>query len=481
MRVLRRGVVRNRLATRGAASPRDARPALVLALVLLVAGCLAANPSARGGREQRSGAAGRAGAALAFVNVNVVPMDRERVLRGQTVVVEGGRVSRVGPAGETKIPAGALKVDGRGRYLLPGLTDMHVHLRNYDEAATAALLKLYVARGVTTVLNLSGTPRHLELRRRVARGELLGPTIYTSGPFISNATGSSPAPEEVERAVAEQRRAGYDVIKIHGDFTREAYARLFVAARREGIRVVGHAPRNLGPEVMSEERQDVVAHAEEYIYDKNSNSGNFAEVGPRIPALASATARAGTWLIPNLTAYKNIGLQAMNLDAVLRRPEMKFIPPPIAAGWGPATNPYLRFRHLPPASFWARYRMLEQITRGFHAAGVRLLAGTDAMNPSVIPGFSLHDELRDLVAAGLTPFEALKAATANPGEFLCPAECGTVAAGKRADLILVEGDPLADVGNTARLAGVLLGGRWLPADELRAVLDGVTASYTARQ
>ena len=446
----------------------------------------AADPAAAAARDggvgpdapERSDKAG----VLAFVNVNVVPMDGERVLGGQTVVVQDGRIAQLGPANKVKVPASAVRIDGRGKYLMPGLTDAHVHLRNYDEADMAALLKLYVARGVTTVLNLSGTPRHLEMRARVARGELFGPTIYTSGPFISNATGTSPTPEEVERSVSEQKRAGYDVIKIHGDFTREAYARLFVAARREGIRVVGHAPRNLGPEVMSEERQDVVAHAEEYIYDKNSNSGGFAEVEKRIPALAAATARAGTWLIPNLTAYKNIGQQASNLDGVLARPEMKLVPPGIAAGWGHATNPYyIRFRHLPIDTFWARYRVLEKLTKGFQDAGVKLLAGTDAMNPSVVPGFSLHDELRDLVAAGLTPYQALVTATANPGEFLAAKDFGTVAVGKRADLILVEGDPLKDVNNAGRQAGVVLRGRWLPAAEVSAMLNELTTSYAARR
>jgi hypothetical protein len=463
---------------------KDVRSVMPVALSLVPVAvflCVSACVGSRAGDTNAAEPSG-AGAVLAFVDVNVVPMDGERVLAGQTVVVRDGRVAELGPAARVKAPRGALVVDGRGKYLLPGLTDMHVHLRNYDEADTAALLKLYVARGVTTVLNLSGTPRHLELRGRVTKGELFGPTIYTSGPFISNATGSSPTPEEVERAVAEQKRAGYDLVKIHGDFTREAYARLFVAARREGLRVVGHAPRNLGPEVMSEERQDVVAHAEEYIYDRESNSRDFAKVEQRIPGLARATAAAGTWLIPNLTAYKNIGLQASDIDGVMRRPEMKYVPPGIAAGWGPETNPYyLRFRNLPIEGFWARYRVLEKLTKGFHVAGVRLLAGTDAMNPSVVPGFSLHDELRDLVAAGLTPYESLKTATANPGEFLGGGQFGVVAAGKRADLLLVEGDPLADVANASRVSGVVLRGRWLPAAELRAMLDELPASYAARK
>jgi len=159
-----------------------------------------------------------------------------------------------------------MRVDGRGKYLLPGLVDMHVHFEPFNEETNAAMLKLFVANGVTTVLNLYGTPAFLKLRERVGRGEALGPMIYTSGPFISNAPVTTPTPEEAERMVVEQKRAGYDLIKIHGDFSREAYHKLFEVARRENILVIGHLPRNLGIEAAFEEKQDAIAHAEEYLY-----------------------------------------------------------------------------------------------------------------------------------------------------------------------------------------------------------------------
>ena len=332
---------------------------------------------------------------------------------------------------------------------------------------------------MTTVLNLRGLPRHLELRDRAAKGTLLGPTIYTSGPFISATTGSSPTPEEMERAVVEQKRAGYDIIKIHGDFTRDAYHKLFEVARREGIRVIGHSPRNLGYEAMLEERQDAVAHAEEYICDKNSNSKDFALIEPRIPSIARATAAAGTWLVPNLTAYKNIALQLADIDAVLGRPEMRYIAPSIVEQWTPPSNPYLaRYTKAHAEGFFARYAMLERLTKAFHEAGVRLLVGTDAMNPSVVPGFSVHDELRDLVYAGLTPYEALRAATAGPAEFLgASAEFGTITVGRRADLILLGANPLADVTAASRRIGVMLRGRWFTESELQEKLEAVAASY----
>ncbi|MGH9755132.1 MAG: amidohydrolase family protein [Blastocatellia bacterium] len=423
--------------------------------------------------------------ALAFVDVNVVPMDREQIVIGQTVVVKDGKIVEMGAADKVKVPAGALRIDGRGKYLMPGLADLHIHLSDYNEQHNAVMLRLYVANGVTTILNLYGTPHHLELRAKIRSGELFGPEFYTSGPFISDAPTDTPTPDEVERGVVDQKRAGYDLIKIHGDFSREAYRRLFQVARREGIRVIGHAPRNLGVEPMLEERQDAVAHAEEYLdayffykmdesiksADREAQQRFIAEQEKRIPQLAQATAKAGTWVVANLEAYRNIALQVEDLDAALEREGVKYMIPDIAPHWMPERNTYKRrFNPGRAPRFRAQYRLLEKTVKGFRDAGVRLLAGTDALNPCVAPGFSLHDELRNLVAAGLTPYEALRTATVNAAEFLGAAS-GMVAVGKRADLILVNGDPLKDVSNASRRAGVMLRGQWLAEDELRQMLD----------
>jgi hypothetical protein len=243
--------------------------------------------------------------------------------------------------------------------------------------------------------------------------------------------------------------------------------------------VIGHAPRNLGAEAMIEERQDAVAHAEEYIYDKDSRSRGVAELDSMLPSLARGTAGAGTWLVPNLTAFENIEKQVRDIDGVMARPEMKYLPPAIREGWGPASNPYvLRIKKEMAAEIQALYGFVERLTKAFRDAGVPLLAGTDAMNPSDVPGFSLHDELRDLVAAGLTPYQALQAATSNPAKFLRQARTfGVVAVGQRADLVLLDANPLEDITNAARRAGVMLRGRWLPHAELQSRLDSLAVSY----
>jgi cytosine/adenosine deaminase-related metal-dependent hydrolase len=356
---------------------------------------------------------------------------------------------------------------------MPGLVDVHVHLASNPEDEQRSILKLFVANGVTTVLNLRGTPQILELRSAVAAGRMLGPRIYTSGPFVNEPFVTTA--DEVERAVVAQRRAGYDFAKLHGNLSRAAYTRLIRVARREGIRVVGHAPRNLGVDVMFAERQYALAHAEEFLYDRNNSSpdSSLAQVEANVPEHARAMARARMWLMPNLTAFKSIARQVNDLDAVLARPEMRYLPGTVRAGWGPSSNPYTaRIDKTRYPAIMARYRLLERLVHRFQAEGVRLLVGTDAMNTGVVPGFSAHDELADLVAAGQTPYQALHAATANAAEFLGPGDQrGIVAVRQNADLLLLDANPLTDIANTRRIAGVMLAGRWFSRADIAGMLQ----------
>jgi imidazolonepropionase-like amidohydrolase len=226
---------------------------------------------------------------------------------------------------------------------------------------------------------------------------------------------------------------------------------------------------------MFEQHQYALAHAEEFLYDRENRStdSSLPYVEAQIPSFARSTAQAKIWVMPNLTAYKVIARMVHDLDAVLARPEMRYLPATVRTGWGAATNPYTN-RIAPDRyeSMMARYRLLERMVREFHARGVRLLVGTDAMNAGVVPGTSVHDELTDLVTAGLTPYQALHAATGNAAEFLGPNEQhGTVAVGQNADLVLLDANPLENIANTRRIAGVMLRGRWLSRADLDRMLD----------
>ncbi len=342
-------------------------------------------------------------------------MAREEAVPGQTVVVRDGRITLIGPAGRSDVPPDARRIPGAGKYLMPGLTDAHFHLQSNDD--DRRLLHVLIANGVTSIVNLCGTPAILDLRRRIANREGLGPGIYTSGPYISDAPIWQPDADDVERLIVEQKRAGYDLIKTHGDFSREAFQRLFAVARREGMKVIGHAPRNLGVEPVFEERMDAVAHGEEFIYaffffgapdlsraDPETRRRFMQDAETKIPGLAAATTKAGVWVVPNLVAYTMIVEQGKDLASVLRRPETKYLPPGLAAEWQPGRNRYDR-KYSPEVAehmIWRR-DLLSKLTGAFRQSGVRMMAGTDAPIPGVMPGFSMHDELRLLVAAGLTP------------------------------------------------------------------------------
>ena len=428
------------------------------------------------------GSAALAQATTAFVNVTVIPMDGERVLAGHTVLVQGDRVAAVGPAARVRIPDGATRIDARGKFLMPGLVDLHVH-QEWTREMQLALLKMYVVNGVTTILVLRGRPEHLAYRREIADRRIVGPTMYTAGPFVNEPFVVTP--DSVEKEVMAQKRAGYDFIKMHGDLSRAAYARLNAVARREGIRVIGHAPRNLGIDALFAERQYALAHAEEFLYDtlNRSRDVDLPLFEPRIPDLTRRMAEAGIWLMPTLTAYKNIGLMAANLDQVLARPEMRYLPQAARTGWGPATNPYTRrFGPEKAPGIFARLALQQKLVRSFDSAGVGLLLGTDGFNTGTVPGWSAHDELSELVAAGLSPYHALRAATANANAFLGATPCiGLVRAGCIADLLLLEANPLQDVRNARRATGVMLRGRWLSRGDLDRMLVSLADGTAGRE
>jgi imidazolonepropionase-like amidohydrolase len=417
-----------------------------------------------------------------FTGVSVIPMDRDTVLANRTVLVRDGKIAAIGSAARVAVPRDAHRIDGRGKYLIPGLCDMHVHLRYLSQAGdNPAMLTLFLANGVTTVLNLLGLPEHQELRDSIATGAVLAPVVYTSGFYVNAPYVNTPA--QVDSAVTAQKEAGVDFIKMHGDLPAEAYHQLMVSAHREGLRVIGHAPRNLGFEVLVREHQDVIAHAEEFIYAyflfHRAPPTALAEIDSMIHYAAGKMAGNGIWLMPTLTCYKNIADEIENLDSVMARPDLRYVPAGIAADWQPAHNPYLKppFTKQNIAQVRGSYFVLERLVKIFAAEGVKMVAGTDTPVSATPPGFALHDELANLVAAGLTPYQALRLATANAAEFVGASDrFGTVAVGRRADLVLLGANPLADIHATRKIAGVMVRGHWLPADQIAATLERVAAS-----
>lgn len=367
----------------------------------------------------------------AFVDVSLVPMDRERVLSHQTVLVRGDRIMAIGPIGTVAMPAAARRVDGRGKFLLPGLADMHAHLPApstavdsiaRDTAATSMMfwaknaLFRYVAEGVTTVRDMWGRPATLALKAQAARGDILSPRIYAA---------VRPGPEGLGRfsahpdsAVRLAKAAGYDLIKLWSAPAPAELDSLVAGARRVGLPIAGHPPHDDNLQAI----RRGYASVEHLLglFDEKDDS--------RLLAAATALKQAGVWVCPTLFHITN---------------------------------------HIDHIDKTTAYRAVKVL----HEAGVGLLLGNDPPWSGPIPGYFVYEELAALVEAGLTPYAALLTGTRNVAAYWGTLDStGTIAVGKRADLVLLAGNPLEDVRHTARPAGVMLGGRWLSRAELDQIL-----------
>jgi imidazolonepropionase-like amidohydrolase len=423
-------------------------------------------------------------------------MSRDTVLEDVTVLVDGGRIAGVGPAGALRLPSGARVIDGRGRWLMPGLADAHAHLvvtvgaapdvRARWQAVNERLLLVGLTRGVTTAVELGGVglgpdPDRVlpALRQDIAAGQRLGPTLYLA---TAKANDSALTRAQGMRLVDSARAGGYDLVKVYNALSREGYRGILLRAQQLGMPVVGHVVRAVGLEGTLGSGQRGIVHAEEYlptyfpfrVTDTLQVPERVLDTAA-IPYLARRTRAAGVWVTPTLVTSETVVAQAERLDSVLARPEVRRVPRPLYdALWAPGVNPYAtRFSHPRRLrNLRASLEFQRRLVGALHAAGVPLLAGSDTPAAGVVPGDALHDELRNLVGAGLTPYEALAAATRNVAAFLGTDAFGTVEVGKRADLLLLDANPLDDVRNARRIRGVMVRGRWLPVEELERMAHG---------
>jgi imidazolonepropionase-like amidohydrolase len=393
-----------------------------------------------------------AGDVTAFVDVNVVPMDTERVLAHVKVLVRGGRIAAVGK--EVALPDDALRIEGRGRYLMPGLADMHVHNWYQEEHL------LFLANGVTTIRNMWGTPMQRKWQGEIEAGTRLGPSLHTTGPILDGARATWPGStivttvDAARAAVRRIKAEGYPSLKVYNALRGDVYGALVAEAHDQGLRVAGHVPRAVGIEGALAAKQDSIEHLEGYLDLDEKAHAKFAR----------KTAETGSWNCVTLVVYWS----HLRWDELPDRPEMKYVPAPLRATWKAMT------KQRPDAKHLERLRRLRHrsraMTKALHAAGAKLLLGTDCATPFIIAGWSVHRELQLLVEAGLTPYEALRAGTVDAAAYLGD-DFGTVLVGQRADLVLVEANPLDDVKNAARRVGVMVRGRWLPAAELQKRLE----------
>jgi imidazolonepropionase-like amidohydrolase len=439
----------------------------------------------------------------AITDVNVVPMTRDTVLRGTTVLVVDGRVAAIG--NDVAIPRGARRVDGRGKYLIPGLAVVHSHLYSDDALADSlapAELGVMLANGITSARLMIGTPEQLALRRRVRSGEVLGPQLWVASPQLAgkqypNGLVAS-TPDEARAAVRTVADAGYDFVKLTLGITPEVYDAIVNEAAQRRLRVVGHVEPEVGVEralKAGQQLEHLDAYFEAVLADDAPMKRSLTQYGVfdttrwasldhmddvKIRAIAGATARAGVFTSPTLNVF-NRAFAAREADDVIRnRPDWRLMPPATRDGYLKARERYWSDANLRARTDARRARYVEvrnALVKAIHDSGGKIIAGSDTPEWFHAYGFGLHRELQAYVEAGLTPYQALATATRNPAEFFFHAdEWGTIVPGNRADLVLLTANPLEDIANTTKIDAVIVGGRLLPRAELdRMLLAGERA------
>jgi len=439
---------------------------------------------------------------LALTHANLIDATGAPTKSDFTVVITNDRISAVGNSGELHPPTNAVVVDATGKFVIPGLWDMHIHW--YD----SNYLPLFIANGVTGVRIMWGFPTHYEWRRRIESGSLLGPRLFIASGLVDGPKptwpGSTIAGNAVEgqQAVRKARAEGADFVKVYSALPREAYFAIAEECKKERIPFVGHVPDLVSAQEASRAGQRSFEHLtgileacstretniaqQEIAGDGKTNdlSANHFSLNQarltlesfnedKAKALFSVLKSNHTWQCPTLIVLRNI--RYLGESFVTNDVSLKFMPRAIRSMWDPSKD--FRFREWTSADFTTQKRIYQkdvEIVGAMQRAGVELLAGTDAANPYCFPGFSLHDELGLLVKAGLTPMEALQTATRNAARFMeRENDLGTVEKGKLADLVLLNANPLEEIGNTRKIEAVVVAGKLFTRASLDEMLSKV--------
>ena len=436
---------------------------------------------------------------LVLNNVTVVDVRTGKLQPDQTVVLERNRIYSVGPSKSAKYPRNADSVNCKGGYLIPGLWDMHVHLAFGDwfPDAKDISLPLFIANGVTSVRDMGSDLDVVEdWRNEIEAGRMIGPRIFTSGPMLDGPKPRFPSsiaiatPEDGRRAVDNLKERGADFIKLQSLIPREAVPAIAEEAKKQELAFEGHVPDAMRASEMSEAGMKSFEHligifegsspAEEDFLKGGKTEGKFLATfdEARAASLAALLARNHTWQCPTLVWER--GGNLLDVSDFSADTRVKYVPAP----WKSKT--WKRFTDEITQGYGSddlatRKKFVEkelELVRMLHKAGVEFLAGTDTpAGVHIFPGFSLHEELQRFVAAGFTPLEALQTATLNPARFFGMQEqLGTIEEGKLADLVLLSANPLEDISNTQKVAGVFVNGRYFYHAEIEKMLTGVESA-----
>ncbi len=449
---------------------------------------------------------------LVLTHVTIIDMTGRAPKSNMTIVIAGDRIRTLGRTGQVRVPRGAQVINARGKFLIPGLWDMHVHITE-----TAGTFPLFIANGVLGVRDMGGRAEDLfRWRALVEQGKLLGPRIVACGPIIDGPDPAAHGPvisvatvADARRAVIDLKQRGADFVKVYDRLPRDVYFAIMDEAKKQGLPVVGHVPLSVTTIEASDAGQKSIEHLGT-LFEGSSTieaelrrlenepvpKGDFSEFPRRIAArgermldtydeqkasrIFARLVKNRTWQVPTLVVKQGQTF----IDDIVKRGDarLKYIPPSEQEWWSPQKN--FLFRYRTPEYIVYKKRLFQkelELVGAMHRAGVPIMTGTDVISAYIFPGFSLHDELALFVEAGLAPMAALQTATRNPAEFLGLLDSlGTIERGKIADLVLLDANPLNDIHNSRRVNAVVMGGRYLPKEMLTKMLAEVETAAKPR-
>jgi len=426
-------------------------------------------------------------------NANIVDVRSGKILENRMVVIDSGKIKKISERIENP-EAYSKQINAQGHYLMPGLAEMHAHIPqpSTDAKRIEETLFLYVSNGITTIRGMLGDPSHLVLREKAKNGEILSPRIFTSSPSLNG--NSVKTPEEAKAKVTIYQKEGYDFLKIHPGIRLEVFDELVRTANEVSIPFAGHVPVDVGIVHALESKYKSIDHVDGFLEGLVPESENveptengffgynftpLADVS-KIDALVEMAKTNQVWIVPTQSLFTK-WFAPIDVNELLTLPEMKYMPASTLEDWQrrkeESTGEASGFDKTQWESFDAiRKQLIKKLSDNGHG----MLLGSDAPQLFNVPGFSIHKEMQDMADAGMTNLEIIQSGTINPAIYFDMEDTfGEVKEGLHADLVLLEANPLEDLGALQKLAGVMLKGKWIPKDEIDSKLAEIAKNAAA--
>ncbi len=421
--------------------------------------------------------------AILISNVNSIDVRNGSVLTNQHIVIDSGKIKKI----TTEIQNAekyTTTIDGKGKYLIPGLSEMHAHIPPPSTAADRVeeVLFLYVANGITTIRGMLGHPGHLALREVAKEGRIISPRIFTSSPSLNG--NSVKTKEEAISKVTAYQKAGYDFLKIHPGIQREVFDQVVITADEVGIRFAGHVPVAVGIRHALESKYASIDHVDGFLEGLVPESANVQPTDngffgyaftpladtAKIDELVGLAKENKVWIVPTQSLFER-WFAPISSDELLQQPEMKYMPKATLENWKKRKDESIDDTNF-NAEQWATFDSIRKLLIArLNKNGHGILLGSDAPQLFNVPGFSIHHEVQGMLGAGMSPAEILESGTINPAKYFDMTDTfGEIRAGLDADLVLLDSNPLENISALKEIAGVMLQGRWIPKEEIEEKL-----------